>query len=112
MSITFPPELLPSPDEGQGADVWVMCVCGCTWDPTILAACPVCDPKEITDSKDAEISKLKSQLEEARAKAIEDAAQVAAISASASEDHGDDDGAFMAREIETGIRALPCSRQP
>jgi hypothetical protein len=52
------------------------------------------------------IDKLTSQLEEARAKAIEEAAQVAAISASASEDHGDDDGAFMAREIETGIRAL------
>lgn len=67
MSITYPPELLPSPDEGQGADVWVHCTCGCAWDPTMLASCPVCDPKEITDSKDAEITKLTSQLEDARA---------------------------------------------
>jgi len=66
MSITYPPELLPSPDEGQGADVWVKCPCGCCWDPTMLASCPVCDQKEIKDPRDAEISKLKSQLEEAR----------------------------------------------
>lgn len=67
MSITYPPELLPSPDEGQVADVWVRCQCGCSWDPTMLALCPVCDQKEIKDPRDAEITKLKSQLEEARA---------------------------------------------
>ena len=40
MSITYPPEMLPIADEP--AEVWVKCRCGCSWNPTMLAACPVC----------------------------------------------------------------------
>lgn len=42
----------------------------------------------------------------ARRAAMEEAAKVADISAQACADHGDEDGAFLGREISTGIRAL------